>query len=215
VTVTGNVKFDAPAEDRPEVAARVRALASGRRVVVAGSTHAGEEAAVLDAWEALEPRPLLVVAPRRPERFDEVFALLRQRLGNAVRFSSSSGTPAAVLLDTVGDLASVFAAADAAFIGGTLAEIGGHNPIEAWARGVPTAIGPHVGNVRAIVAEGEAAGAAIPVRSAAELAAAWTSLLSDDERRRTASAAAERLVERHRGAARRTARSVVPLRKRS
>ncbi|HET7451862.1 MAG TPA: glycosyltransferase, partial [Thermoanaerobaculia bacterium] len=93
-----------------------------------------------------------------------------------------------------------------------LVEIGGHNPIEAWARGVPTAVGPHVANVRAIVADGEAAGAAIPVRSADELAAAWASLLSNDERRRAASAAAERLVARHRGAARRTAQSVVPLR---
>ena len=212
VAVTGNVKFDAPAEDRPEVAARIGALASGRRVVIAGSTHAGEETAVLEAWAALEPRPLLVVAPRRPERFDEVFALLRQKTAAAARFSSGGGAPEAVLLDTVGDLASAFAAADSAFIGGTLVEIGGHNPIEAWARGVPTAIGPHVGNVRALVAEGEAAGAAIPVRSAAELAAAWTSLLSNDERRRAASAAAERLVARHRGAARRTARSVVPLR---
>lgn len=213
IRVTGNVKFDASGEDRPEVAERLRRLAAGRPVVIAGSTHEGEEAAVLDAWSALEPRPLLVVAPRRPERFDEVFRRMRERARESVRFSDAAGEPPAVLLDTVGDLASAFGAADAAFVGGTLAGIGGHNPIEAWAKGVPTAIGPHVSNVRAIVAEGEAAGAAIPVRSSAELAAAWRRLLSDDAGRRARGDAAARLVASHRGAAKKTASAVLPLRK--
>ncbi len=213
IRVTGNVKFDAPGEDRPEVAARLRTLAAGRPVVLAGSTHEGEEAAVLDAWSSLESRPLLVIAPRRPERFDEVFRRMRERAPGSVRFSAAAGEPPAVLLDTVGDLASAFGAADAAFVGGTLAEVGGHNPIEAWAKGVPTAIGPHVANIRAIVAEGEAAGAAIPVRSSADLAAAWSRLLADDAGRRARGASAARLVASHRGAAKKTAAAVLPLRK--
>ncbi|HET9794321.1 MAG TPA: glycosyltransferase N-terminal domain-containing protein [Thermoanaerobaculia bacterium] len=213
IRVTGNVKFDAAGLERADVAARLRELAGGRRIVIAGSTHEGEEAAVLEAWSALEPRPLLVVAPRRPERFDEVFRRMRERAGECVRFSAAAGEPPAVLLDTVGDLASAFGAADAAFVGGTLAEVGGHNPIEAWAKGVPTAVGPHVANVRAIVAEGEAAGAAIPVRSSGELASAWRELLSDEPARRVRGAAAARLVESHRGAARKTAAAVLPLRK--
>jgi len=213
IRVTGNVKFDASAEDRPAVAARLRELAAGRRVVVAGSTHEGEEEAVLDAWSSLEPRPLLVVAPRRPERFDEVFRRMRERAPRSVRFSGAAGEPEAVLLDTVGDLASAFGAADAAFVGGTLAEIGGHNPIEAWAQGVQTAIGPHVANVRAIVAEGEAAAAAIPVRSSGDLAAAWGRLLADDIGRRARGASAARLVASHRGAATKTVSAVLPLRK--
>ena len=213
IRVTGNVKFDVPAEERPEVAVRLRRLAAGRAVVIAGSTHEGEEAAAIEAWAALDPRPLLVVAPRRPERFDEVFRRLRESAGPAVRFSAATGEPRAVLLDTVGDLASAFGAADAAFVGGTLADVGGHNPIEAWTKGVPTAIGPHVANIRTIAAEGAAAGAAIPVGSAAELAAAWRTLLSDEAERRGRGAAALRLVESHRGAARRTALAVLALRK--
>ncbi len=213
ICVTGNVKFDASSEERPDVAARLRRLAAGRTVVIAGSTHEGEETAVLDAWAALEPRPLLVVAPRRPERFEEVFRRMRERAAGSVRFSSASGEPPAVLLDTVGDLASAFGAADAAFIGGTLADVGGHNPIEAWAKGVPTVLGPHLANVRAIAAEGVAAGAAIPVRTAAELAAAWNGLLANPAGLRARGEAAARLVEGHRGAARKTASAVLPLRK--
>jgi 3-deoxy-D-manno-octulosonic-acid transferase len=217
VTVTGNVKFDVAEADRPGVAERLRRAAAGRAVLVAGSTHEPEEAAAIDAWRALDPRPLLVVAPRRPERFDEVFRLLAERGARAARYSSlaDEGAPSidVVLLDTVGDLASAFGAADAAFVGGTLAVIGGHNPIEAWAKGVPTAIGPHVGNVRAIVEAGIESGAAIPVASAADLAAAWRTLLSDAASRRARSDAARGLVESHRGAARKTALAVLPLRK--
>jgi len=218
VRVTGNVKFDVPAADRPAVAERLRRLAGGRAVVIAASTHESEEAAALAAWSVLDPKPLLVIAPRRPERFDDVFRLLIEAGVRAARFSEPPNTdvfppPDAVLLDTVGDLASAFGAADAAFIGGTLAEIGGHNPIEAWAKGVPTVIGPHVANIRAIAAAGSAAGAAIPAGSAAELAGAWQELLSDGTGRRTRAAAAARLVESHRGAARKTALAVLALRK--
>jgi 3-deoxy-D-manno-octulosonic-acid transferase len=217
VTVTGNVKFDVADAERPEVAERLRRAAAGRAVLVAASTHEPEEAAAIEAWRALEPRPLLVVAPRRPERFGEAFRLLTGGGARAALYSSlpdgDGSSPDAVLLDTVGDLASAFGAADAAFVGGTLAPIGGHNPIEAWAKGVPTAIGPHVGNVRAIVEAGIEAGAAIPVGSAAEIAQAWRELLSDAASRRSRSEAARRLVESHRGAARKTALAVLPLRK--
>jgi len=212
ILVSGNVKFDiAPPADSP-VAQRVRSWARGRPVVVAGSTHEGEEAAVLEAWQTLEPRPLLVIAPRRPERFDEVFRLLESRSTRARR-SSEEGERDVVLLDSVGQLASVFAAADAAFIGGTLVPVGGHNPIEAWAHGVPTVFGPHVSNMRASAEAGIAAGAAIVAPTAADLAPALAALLGDDATRRTRSAAAAALVARHRGAARETARAVLALRK--
>jgi 3-deoxy-D-manno-octulosonic-acid transferase len=212
IVVAGNVKFDvAPPED-PAVTERIRAWAAGRRVIVAGSTHEGEEAAVLDAWGALDPRPLLVIAPRRPERFDEVFRLLGARGAPARRYSEE-GARDVVLLNSVGKLASVFAAADAAFIGGTLVPAGGHNPIEAWAHGVPTVFGPHVANMRASAEAGIAAGAAIVAPTAADLAPVLRSLLSDDGARRARSAAAADLVARHRGAARETAGAVLALRK--
>jgi 3-deoxy-D-manno-octulosonic-acid transferase len=212
IIVSGNVKFDVALPDDSAMAERVRAWSRGRRVVVAGSTHEGEETALLDAWETLEPRPLLVIAPRRPERFDEVFRLLESRDARARR-SSEEGERDVVLLDSVGQLASVFAAADAAFIGGTLVPAGGHNPIEAWAHGVPTVFGPHVSNMRASAEAGIAAGAAIVAPTSADLAPAFAGLLSDDAARRTRSAAAAALVARHRGAARETARAVLALRK--
>ena len=211
IRVTGNVKFDAPAADDPAVVARVRSWADGRRVVVAGSTHDGEEAAVVAAWERLEPRPLLVLAPRRPERFDEVFRML-QTIGVRAARASAFGAADVVLLDTVGELASVFGAADAAFIGGTLVPIGGHNPIEAWAHGVPTIFGPHVANMRASAEAGRAAGAALSVESADGLASALAGLLADDSGRRERSEAAAALVARNRGAALETARAVLALR---
>jgi 3-deoxy-D-manno-octulosonic-acid transferase len=212
IVVTGNVKFDvAPPED-PAVTERIRAWARGRRVIVAGSTHEGEEAAVLDAWSTLDPRPLLVIAPRRPERFDEVFRLLGAR-GTAARRYTEEGARDVVLLNSVGELASVFAAADVAFIGGTLVPAGGHNPIEAWAHGVPTVFGPYVANMRASAEAGIAAGAALVAPTAADLAPVLRSLLSDDGARRARSAAAADLVARHRGAARETAGAVLALRK--
>jgi 3-deoxy-D-manno-octulosonic-acid transferase len=212
IVVTGNVKFDVAPPDDPAVTERIRAWARGRRVIVAGSTHEGEEAAVLDAWGTLDPRPLLVIAPRRPERFDEVFRLLGAR-GTVARRYTEEGERDVVLLNSVGELASVFAAADAAFIGGTLVPAGGHNPIEAWAHGVPTVFGPHVANMRASAEAGIAAGAAIVAPTAADLAPVLRSLLADEVARRVRSAAAADLVARHRGAARETARAVLALRK--
>jgi 3-deoxy-D-manno-octulosonic-acid transferase len=212
VLVTGNVKFDVAESDDPEVAQRLRGWAAGRRIIIAGSTHDGEEAAILDAWETLEPRPLLVIAPRRPERFEQVFGLLAARDIRAVRASVGCPNPDAVLLDTVGELSSAFAAADLAFIGGTLVPVGGHNPIEAWAHGVPTLFGPHVSNMRAVAEAGLAAGAALEVRTPEEFASACRAILSDDSARRSRSDSASALVARHRGAARKTARAVLALR---
>jgi 3-deoxy-D-manno-octulosonic-acid transferase len=212
VRVTGNVKFDVAACSDREIAQRLRRWADGRRIVIAGSTHETEEAAVVDAWETLEPRPLLVIAPRRPERFEEVFRAIENRGLRAARSSSDASAPDVVVLDTVGELASAFAAADLAFIGGTLVPVGGHNPIEAWAHGVPTILGPHVTNMRAIAEAGIAEGAAIPVRSREELASAVRAILSDDSMRRSRSEAAMALVARHRGAARTTARAALALR---
>lgn len=213
VRVTGNVKFDvAPASD-DVVVGRLRGWAAGRAILIAGSTHDREEAAVLEAWETLVPRPLLVLAPRRPERFDAVFRLLAARNLRTARSSGGvASSPDVVLLDTVGELAASFGAADAAFIGGTLVPVGGHNPIEAWAHGVPTVFGPHVANMRSVAEAGVAEGAAVIARSPGELVSSFRTLLSDDAGRRARSAAAAALVERHRGAARKTARAVLALR---
>lgn len=211
--VTGNVKFDVGKPEETEVAKLLRDWADGRRVLLAGSTHAGEEEAVLEAWRRLEPRPLLVVAPRRPERFETVLSLLSSGGIVAIRRTSGGGRPDAVLLDTVGELAGAYASADLAFVGGSLAPIGGHNPIEAWSHGVPTILGPNAHNFRDIVQDGIDAGAAVIVRGREELAEAARRLFLDETARLRCAAAALRLVEQNRGAAARTADLVLALRK--
>jgi 3-deoxy-D-manno-octulosonic-acid transferase len=211
IQVTGNVKFDVAPAENPALVARLAAWAGGRPILVAGSTHAGEEAAVLDAWGALETRPLLVLAPRRPERFDDVYRIVAVRKFRVARASEpekEGAVPDVALLDTVGDLASSFGAAAAAFIGGTLVPVGGHNPIEAWAHGVPTVFGPHVANMRSTAEAGLAAGAALIARSPTELKEAFRELLSAGMPRGRAASA---LVQRHRGAARETARAALSL----
>ena len=195
------------------VADRVRRWAAGRRVVIAGSTHEGEEPQVIEAWSALDPRPLLVIAPRRPERFGSVFEILVARGIRAARSSAEAKDADAVVLDTVGELASAYGAADVAFIGGTLVPVGGHNPIEAWAHGVPTILGPHTRNFGDIVGTGIAREAAVTVRDAAELATALRRLLNDADARASSSRNARALVEMNGGAARAAAQAVLPLRK--
>ena len=213
VIVTGNVKFDVRVAEDSAIARQIRSWAAGRTVVVAGSTHEGEERDILEAWKTLDPKPLLVVAPRRPERFDQVFELLASGGLRAARSSRGDERPDAVLLDTVGDLASAYAAADVAFIGGTLVPVGGHNPIEAWAHGIPTILGPHTGNFREIVRAGLAGKAAVTVRDRRELAAVLARLLSDRDGRVGSAQRARALVDGNRGAARAAAAAVLPLRK--
>ena len=221
IRVTGNAKFDLPEAPEFSDASRLRAAAAARPVVVAGSTAPEEEEAVLDAWSALSPRPLLVLAPRRPERFAEVAALLQRRGLPYLRRSSPSPaitdhrsqiTDCSVyLLDSIGELASVYREAALAFVGGSLTARGGHNPIEAWAAGVPVVVGPHTENFRQVVAEGERLAVISRVTGAADLARELSRALSDATATAAAGERARRLVAENRGAAERTADAVVSL----
>ncbi|MFZ5480352.1 MAG: tetraacyldisaccharide 4'-kinase [Myxococcota bacterium] len=141
------------------------AIAWSRDAVVAGSTHPGEEDALIDGVAALSPRPLLVLAPRDPRRFDVVGARLDARGVRWVRRTALAGPvpPEAdvVLLDTVGEVAGLYARARAAFVGGTfVAEVGGHSPAEALRAGCPVVHGPHTASA------GEAWSAAPTYRAA-------------------------------------------------
>jgi 3-deoxy-D-manno-octulosonic-acid transferase len=156
----------------------------GRRVLVAASTQPGEEEFVLRAFGTLRRvyrDALLIVAPRRPERFDEVERLIADtRLPYARRSALAAAVPAAVhvlLLDTVGELVRFFPAAWAAFVGGTVAPIGGHNVLEPAAYGVAVAFGPHTENVADAAAALCRAEAGARVESAGELAEYWDGLL--------------------------------------
>ena len=163
VLVGGNVKYDLPSPAPFADATRLGAAAAGRPIVVAGSTGEGEEALVLDAWQRLAPRPLLVLAPRRPERFDEVARLCQSRGFKIERRSTPARLPPPAsstdiyLLDSIGELASIYGHAALAFIGGSLVARGGQNPIEAWAAGVTAVAGPHMENFRDVAAAGRGA----------------------------------------------------------
>lgn len=220
VRVTGNLKYDLPEALPFRDAERIRRLAGGRPVFVAASTAQGEEEIVLGAWRGLEPRPLLALAPRRPERFDAVASLVEQSGLSVLRRSSpDQGSPipdprsSVYLLDSIGELASLYREASLAFIGGSLVPQGGHNPIEAWAAGVPVLVGPHTENFRQITADGERRGFARRVATEAALARELARAFSPSVGAlRESGERARRFVAENRGAADRTVELLLPLR---
>jgi len=211
VAVTGNLKYESPEPARkPELEEALRELAGGRPILLAGSTMPGEEAMVLDAFRRAGggERALLVIAPRHPERWNEVDALLWGE--NAVRRTAlpailpMASRPAIVLLDSLGELAGLYRLAAAAFIGGTLAPTGGHNPLEAARFGVPLAVGPAMFNFREMAEAFDRAGAWKRVADPGELGAAWREWLENPEAGGEIGGRALRLVEENRGALGRT-----------
>ncbi len=217
VRVLGNVKYDLPDPAPFPDAARLREAASGRAVLVAASTGEGEESLVLDAWRGLPERPLLVLAPRRPERFDGVARLCEARGLRVLRRSTHNSQvathdcPDVYLLDSIGDLASIYREASLAFIGGSLIATGGQNPIEAWAAGVFAIAGPHMENFREVASRGEALGVLARVSDSASLSRAVAAALADRDGTSRRGAEAARLVAASRGAARRTVDAVLAL----
>jgi 3-deoxy-D-manno-octulosonic-acid transferase len=191
VTVAGNLKFDVRAAEEADATRRLKALTPGLRLVVAGSTLEGEETALLEAWPRLleaDPRLVLVLAPRHPERFAAVAALLENSGIQWVRRSDWSSKPEGslhpldpgqvVLLDTIGELASVYSLAAVAFVGGSLVDAGGHNPLEPAQFGVPIVMGLYDANFRAIIQDLRAH-QALRITSKEELAAELIALLRD------------------------------------
>jgi 3-deoxy-D-manno-octulosonic-acid transferase len=216
IRVFGNLKFDLPVPPPFPDAGRLRDTAAGRPVFVAGSTGEGEEALLLDAWTRLPRRPLLVLAPRRPERFDEVARLAESRGLALVRRSAPPSLDDAdaadlYLLDSVGELASVYRGAALAFAGGSLVARGGQSPIEAWAAGVPVLSGPHMDNFREAAAQGEALGILRRVATPDALSRAVAGALGRAEETARLGADAARFVAENRGAAAETARALAAL----
>jgi 3-deoxy-D-manno-octulosonic-acid transferase len=160
IHVTGNLKFDVPAPTAPPIIASLRGAfqqASTGPVIVCGSTVDGEEPILLQAFVnilASHPRAVMILAPRHPERFGEVAKLLEQLEIRFWRRSLWSGDPiggGVLLIDTIGELASLYALADIAFVGGSLVPRGGHNIIEPALHCVPIVVGNHTENFRDIV----------------------------------------------------------------
>jgi len=218
VVVTGNLKYDLPEPAVFSDAGRLREAAAGRPIVAAGSTAEGEDELVLDAWRALSaPRPLLLLAPRRPERFDDVARLCESRSLGVIRRSSPASrlsppaSPDVYLLDSIGELASSYREAALAFVGGSLVPRGGQNPIEAWAAGVPVVAGPHMVNFREIAAAGERRGILVRAADARALSIALSDALRAPGQTRETGARAAAFVAENRGAAERTAAAALAL----
>jgi len=216
VVVTGSLKGDGVAAEPPWFVPTLRD--AGRPVFVAGATRPGEESVILDACSSLAPgAPLLVLAPRHPERFDEVARLAAGRGLRVLRRSAlrepESFDPAAVdvfLLDSLGELAGVYAAADVAFVGGTLVPVGGHNLLEAARAGVPVVVGPHREKVLAFSDALVAAGAGAVVPDADGLADALRRFLAPGAGR-LAGEAARTLAARESGGLEATWRAIESL----
>jgi len=228
VRVSGNVKFDMEdAGGHPlteELRQRFRVGEAGRPLVVAASTHAPEEAVLLEAFRRLAAggtAPRLLVAPRHPERFAEVAALLDAAGLRVARRSEapreSDGRSDAILLDTIGELRAVYPLADLVFVGGSLAAIGGHNVLEPALAARCVVTGPHTSNFRAVVAALLERGALVQLPAVAEdempetLARTLARLLGDAGERRSVGERARAAVEQNRGATARTVRVLAPI----
>jgi 3-deoxy-D-manno-octulosonic-acid transferase len=204
--VVGNVKFDLSVDaSSVELGQRLRQEFGGERCAwVAGSTHAGEDEAVLSAHARLlseKPRALLLLAPRHRDRFETVAALLKSS-GLRYQRRSSGGALAdcqVLLVDSLGELAAMYAAADIAFVGGSLVPIGGHNLLEPAALGLPVLCGPYQANNKDIAAMLLASGAAAEVGHAEQLGAALVRLCGDAAQRKRMGEAGKQIVAANRG----------------
>jgi 3-deoxy-D-manno-octulosonic-acid transferase len=221
--VVGNVKFDVAGDAAATALCTARggllraAHWPARPVWVAGSTHAGEEEMALAAHAAVQravPGALLLLVPRHPERFQAVAGLLKRE---GVRFERrSSDKPVladtqVLLVDTVGELAALYAAADVAFVGGSLVPVGGHNLLEPAALGIPVLAGPFQANGRDIATLLFDSGAALKVGDGPALGAALVRLFEDPAGRRRVGEAGRQVVAVNRGAIARLLELIAPM----
>ena len=232
VRATGNLKYDVRAPKASAIAERIREIAAGRPVIVAGSTHErennerlSEEEVLIQAWEGRvrrELRAVLVLAPRHPQRFIEVEAVACEFLLTKASQWSQSGendltitSPAPereiVLLDTIGDLAAVYAVASIAFVGGSLVARGGHNPLEPAQFGVPVIMGPSYENFRDITAAMLAADAVCIVQNQQELEPTLIDLLTNPGEAKAIGEHGRRVFEEQQGATARTVEALTGL----
>jgi 3-deoxy-D-manno-octulosonic-acid transferase len=212
IRVTGNLKFDvAVPTPAPIVETLRRSLTSDGAgpVLVCGSTVEGEEEILLEAFEtvrSVHPRAVMILAPRHPERFEEVAALLDQSGVPFKRRTQWSGETLAggvLLVDSIGELSSLYALADVAFVGGSLVPRGGHNIIEPALHGAAIVVGKHTENFRDIVALFRSRDA-VRVVSPSEFTPVLIQLLADDSKRGALGRRAAETVRSQTGATERT-----------
>ncbi len=217
VEVAGNLKYDLRAMGETPMSRRLGPSLSGARLVLAGSTLEGEEAQFLALWPELHrafPQAVLLLAPRHPDRFERVADAIRGsgypffRCSELLSHAEPLAGGAILLLDTIGDLAAMYGLAEVAFVGGSLVQKGGHNPLEPARFGIPVLMGPSFENFRDIVAKMGAGGGIRILRNRGELSAALTDLLGKPEAARAMGERGLAVFNREGGA---TARSVAAL----
>jgi 3-deoxy-D-manno-octulosonic-acid transferase len=218
VVVTGSLKFDSldwpgvgPHGQSRDRVLRYFRVSPGRPVVIAASTLRGEDQASFEAFHRVQarwPDALLIVAPRHPERFEEVTRLAAEEGFRVVRKTSlpvdQSPDADVVVLDTIGELAQLYQIASVVFVGGSLVDAGGHNILEPAVFGKPIVFGPHMHNFAEISRTFLENRGAVQVHSATGLETVLVDLLSDPVRRASLGAAARALVEANRGARQRS-----------
>jgi len=220
VAVAGNLKFDVRVAQEADATRLLRSLGPSLRWVVAGSSLDGEEIALLEAWPRLlhaDPTLAMVLAARHPERFGTVASLLdrsgipwtRRSAWNdrAVETIPPIQPGQIVLLDTIGELASVYSLASVAFVGGSLFPTGGHNPLEPAQFGVPIVVGPHYANFRAIT-DDLRAHHAIRIAPKEDLARAFVELLQNSAAAKAMGARARQVFDTQAGATDRCVQAV-------
>jgi 3-deoxy-D-manno-octulosonic-acid transferase len=216
VIVTGNLKYDVRVTEETALTKLLRAQLSDARVVVCGSTLEGEERMLLDAWPAVvaaEPRAVMVLAPRHPDRFAAVAGTVAASGFAMIRASELRERPAAiapgsiVLLDTIGDLAAVYSLGSVAFVGGSLVARGGHNPLEPAQFGVPVLMGPSFENFRGIM-ESMQVHNAVHIVSTVTIADTLIDMLRHTERARALGERGRAVFEAQSGATARTRRAL-------
>jgi 3-deoxy-D-manno-octulosonic-acid transferase len=210
VITTGNLKYDVPLPPRPPVVEDLRrALSGAGPVLVCGSTVEGEESLLLGAFTnilANHAGAVMLLAPRHPQRFDEVERLLREIKIPFWRRSKWTGGPirgGVLLVDSIGELSALYALADIAFVGGSLVPRGGHNIIEPAQHGVAIVVGNHTENFRDIVGLFQSRDA-VRVVGPAELPLMFMQLIANDAERRALGQRASQTLELQRGATSRT-----------
>ncbi|MDZ4833797.1 MAG: 3-deoxy-D-manno-octulosonic acid transferase [Candidatus Melainabacteria bacterium] len=224
VTITGNMKLDGLGTESGAVVEFLRQemnVAPGDFVIVAGSTHEGEERAVIESHKGLlrtykesiasgkpQARPRLIVAPRHPERFEKVVDLVNASGFKAKRFSKkerfSDDSDDIYVLDGLGQLAKYYSLATIAFVGGTIKPVGGHNLLEPYAYSVPTCCGQHVHKTRDIANALTELGALIMVKDAEELAKRMHEFYLDREPARALGEKGRQWINQNQGAVDRT-----------
>lgn len=202
IMVAGNIKFEQNSSVDLAISEYLKTIIGNRKVVVFASTHKHEEAQIIDAYLKKPLDALIVIVPRHPERFDEVYKLAEKYNIKIVR--RSQNTPCndcAILLgDSMGEMMSYFEIADIVFMGGSLVDTGGHNMLEPAALSKPIIFGPNVFNFSEISSNLLAQNASIQVQNADELLTEVSALLTDDEKAKTLGKNANQYFKSQQGA---------------